>query len=59
MHSQFIDDDGNGWGQESKGLIRKLEELPKEENKRPFVFEREYETCLKYCQNYKVFEIIK
>lgn len=59
MHSQFIDNDGNGWGQESKGLIRKLEELPKEENKRTFVFKREYETCLNYCQNYNVFEIIK
>lgn len=59
MHSQFIDNGSNGWGQESKGLIRKLEELPKEKNKRTFVFKREYETCLKYCQNYKVFEIIK
>lgn len=59
MHSKFIDNDDNGWGQKSKGLIRKLEELPKEENKRTFVFKREYETCLNYCQNYKVFEIIK
>ena len=51
MHSQFIDNDDNGWGQESKGLIRKLEELPKEENKRTFVFKREYETCINYCTN--------
>ncbi len=59
MHSQFIDNDDNGWGQESKGLIRKPEELPKEENKRTFVFKREYETCYNYCHNYRNFEIIK
>lgn len=59
MHSRFIDDDENGWGQSKNGLIRTLEELPSVEDKRTFVFKREYEVCRKYCKNYKEFEIIK
>lgn len=59
MHSEFINDDGNGWGQPEKGLIRMPEELLVAKDKRTFVFKREYETCYNYCKNYKTFEIIK
>lgn len=59
MHSKFTNDEDNGWGQYKSGLIRMPEELLAANNKRTFVFKREYETCLNYCKNYKEFEIIK
>lgn len=59
MHSEFIKDAGNGWGQPEKGLIRMPDDLSEAKDKRTFVFEREYETCYNYCKNYKTFEIIK
>lgn len=62
MHSKFIrknDNDEPGWGESEKGLIRMPDELPAVEDKRTFVFKREYETCYNYCHNYRNFEIIK
>ena len=62
MHSKFIrenDNDEPGWGESEKGLIRMPDELPAVEEKRTFVFKREYETCYNYCHNYRNFEIIK
>lgn len=59
MSSQFVDENESGWGEPQRDLIRMPDELLAPNDKRTFVFKREYETCLNYCQNYQRFEIIK